>query len=181
MTRPVIATDPGKNGGVVWGRTLEDLQWEKIPNTPQGILELYTDRIFLGLDCPMSDGDDWPVAWVERNTGFMGGIKSSTKRKGEEDSDEGGVSPKAMYSFGINTGHIEMAHLASRFEISYATPIKWMNAARIIRAGKKNMTPTQWKNFLKDAAIERFPHVRVTLANCDALLIYHAAITGALR
>lgn len=173
--QPVVATDPGKNGAVVWGTTLEDVQWEKTPDTLQGVWLLHA-RIR-----DQFAGCKTPVAWLEKNTGYMGGIKSSTKRKGEENSEAGGVSPKSLYVFGLATGSIAMAQVAAGFSVRYATPIKWMNAAQISRVSKQLMTPGQWKNHLKSVAVERFPRVKVTLANADALLIYYAVVTGWLR
>lgn len=173
---PVIASDPGKNGAIVWGTSLDDVTWGKTPDTLEGLWSLH-EQIrdqFLG--------QVTPIAWIERNTGYMAGI---TRRNSEGGEEAGGVSPKAMFVFGRVTGSLEMAQVAAGFHVRRASPIKWMNAAGIITGRKKFMSASQWKNILKQECVTRFDGIllpkQITLINCDALLIYHTVMTGRLR
>lgn len=177
MDKLIIACDPGKAGATVWGTSKEDFHWAKMPDTLEGLKRMF-DHI----------NEQYPsiiyrerVAFMEKNTGYMAGMKTSTKRKGEEDSDEGAVSAKSMYSFGRVTGHMECAFVFAGFDLKMVSPMKWMNAARIVTGQKKTIGDKAWKNHLKEKAQEKFPGTQVTLANADALLIFNAALVGALR
>lgn len=173
----IITADPGKAGALVWGVSLDQYHWAKYPENLSGLKRLF-DHV----------RDEFPpheyperAAFLEKNTGYMAGMKTSTKRKGKEDEEEGAVSPKSMFSFGRVTGHLECAFEFEGFETKEVVPLKWMNAAMIVTGQKKLLGERKWKNHLKEKAQERFPHEQVTLANADALLIYHAAVTGRLR
>jgi hypothetical protein len=176
----IIAIDPGANGAVVAARLSQirrkpsgPVESHKIPETLLGLYDLLH-----ALRNQAQHDSLNPVAFLEHNTGFMAGIKRKTSDGGEE---AGGVSPKAMYSFGRNTGHLEMALVALNIPICRVTPIKWQNAAGVTTGRKKLMSPAQWKNLLKEAAAARFPTTKVTLANADALLILDAAANRGMR
>lgn len=175
----IIAIDPGANGSIVasYGDFVHPGQREihAFPTypIPKKLGELHARIEMLAFG---NHGNT--IAYLEHNTGFMAGIKRKTADGGEE---AGGVSPKAMYSFGRNTGHIEMALIALGIPVCRVTPIKWQNAARVSTPRKKLMTPAQWKNHLKAIAQERFPRTKVTLANADALLILDAAVNGGMK
>lgn len=167
-----VCIDPGANGSiVVFDASRPGIPvFYKIPETLEGLHHIFTSiRINFRK----------PRAFLEHNTGFMAGIKSSTNANGEEQS--AGVSPKAMFSFGRNTGHLEMALIANDIPVCRVTPIKWQNAALVTTPKKRLMTPAQWKNHLKAEAQRRFPTVKVTLANADALLILDAVLKGGLK
>jgi len=169
-----VCIDPGANGAIMLFDHHEPRRpaYYRIPAT---LTEL-SDTVEL-----LQHFDHrYPVkAFLEHNTGFMAGIKSSTNANGEEQS--AGVSPVSMYNFGRNTGHLEMALIANDIPICRVTPIKWQNAALVTTPKKRLMTPAQWKNHLKAEAQLRFPEVKVTLANADALLILDAVLKGGLK
>jgi hypothetical protein len=176
----IIAIDPGANGSIVAAyadflrpgqREIHTFPTYPIPEKLRDLYEVLNDQLGFG---------EWGnmVAYLEHNTGFMAGIKRKTADGGEE---TGGVSPKAMYSFGRNTGHIEMALIALSIPVCRVTPIKWQNAAGVTTAKKRLMTPAQWKNHLKAIAQERFPRTKVTLANADALLMLDAACNRGMK
>lgn len=171
-----VAVDPGKKGAIVVGYDLHDFTIYTIPET--------LDQLVLVVrSIKYNDFANLPKIWMERNTGFMAGIK----RKGADGEEaDGGVSPKAMFSFGLNTGRVEgVLQSVLGSPIRYCTPIKWMNAAGIVTGRKKFMSASQWKNILKQECITRFDGIllpkQITLVNCDALLIYHTVMTGRLR
>lgn len=169
-----MAIDPGSNGAIALFDALCPSQpiWHKIPET---LIDLFTS-----IEIAKNYDTSKPVrAFLEYNTGFMAGIKSSSNAGGEMESS--GVSPKAMYSFGRSTGHIEMALVAAGIPICRVTPIKWQNAAGVTTARKRLMTPGQWKNHLKEEAKKRWPGVHITLANADAFLILDTAIKGRIK
>jgi hypothetical protein len=166
-----VCIDPGANGGVVYTTEFpRNIVIAKIPDTLDGVFLLFRK---IRKQCHK------PKAFLEHNTGFMAGIKSSTNANGEEQS--AGVSPVSMYNFGRNTGHLEMALIANDIPVCRVTPIKWQNAALVTTPKKRLMTPAQWKNHLKAEAQRRFPAVKVTLANADALLILDAVLKGGLK
>lgn len=168
-----VCIDPGANGSIVYPAALINaIVIEKIPDTLEEL-----NRVVSNIG--RAYGQLKPKAFLEHNTGFMAGIKSSTNAQGEEQT--AGVSPKAMYVFGRSTGHLEMALIANNIPVCRITPIKWQNAALVSTPKKRLMTPAQWKNHLKAEAQKRFPEVKVTLANADALLILDAVLKGGLK
>lgn len=183
MKTLIVTCDPGKAGASVWGTSLDRFDWAQMPETLGGLKKMFA---FIEEQYPSERFHPKhevrsKVAFMEKNTGFMAGMKTSTKRKGEEDSEEGAVSAKSMFSFGRVTGHMECAFEFSGFALKMVSPLKWMNAARVVTGQKSVIGERAWKNHLKEKAQERFPGTRVTLANADALLMFHAAVTGALR
>ena len=168
-----VCIDPGANGAIVYpAACINAIVIEKIPDTLEGLNRAISNiwRAY---------GQLKPKSFLEHNTGFMAGIKSATNANGEEQS--AGVSPKAMFQFGRSTGHLEMALIANDIPVCRVTPIKWQNAALVSTPKKRLMTPAQWKNHLKAEAQLRFPEVKVTLANADALLILDAVLKGGLK
>lgn len=170
-----VAVDPGAKGAIIAGTSLENFSIYSIPETLADLVSLVSG---------INNAHHGPVhIWMERNTGYMAGI---TRRNSEGIEEAGGVSPKAMYVFGLNTGRVEgvlQAVLGS--SLRYASPIKWMNAAGIVTGRKKFLSTSHWKNILKQECITRFDGIllpkQITLVNCDALLIYHTVVTGRLR
>jgi hypothetical protein len=78
------------------------------------------------------------------------------------------MSPKAAFTFGHNAGTWETALLALAIPHTYIHPQNWQKPHREQLAG---MEYAQRKHVLKEIAALRFPDIRVTFANCDALLI----------
>lgn len=167
----IVAIDPGKNGSVVHGSHRLTVRCEKMP---EELVSLYV------LLRQIKESRPNAIAFLEHNTGFMAGIKRAGSGEGGDEGG-GGVSPKAMYTFGRVTGHVEMALVAAGIPVCRVTPIKWQNAVAVSTVRKRLMSPSQWKNYLKDHAKKRFPQVPVTLANADALLIFAAALEGSLK
>lgn len=78
----------------------------------------------------------------------------------------------AAFSFGENYGGWVMALKASGIPVVGVTPQAWqkVSAPQIIGQGVER------KRQLKEVAARRFPSIKVTLSNCDALLISDYAV-----
>lgn len=58
-------------------------------------------------------------------------------------------------------------------EPTLLTPVKWQNLVEC--RNRERLETTPWKNKLKRRAEELYPDVKLTLWNCDAVLIAHAS------
>ena len=70
---------------------------------------------------------------------------------------------KSAFTFGQGFGHIEMALTAAGIPFERVSPQKWQKAMGCLTKGDKNVS--------KRRAQELFPHLKVTHATADALLI----------
>lgn len=145
--KKIIAIDPGKNGGIaIYSIDIgRVIEVVKMPETPQELLR------FLRLYSFNS------ICYLEKVQGRPG------------------MSGSAMFNFGCDYGHLEMALLACKIPTVSVTPQKWQ---KLLQLGNKgNKSTTQWKNKLKAKAEQLFPYVgRITLAISDALLILYYSI-----
>jgi hypothetical protein len=78
-----------------------------------------------------------------------------------------GQGVTSMFSFGRNFGFWTGAVMALKIPLRTVTPQLWQKGIPG-RAGKKG---AELKRYLKNEASRRFPHIKVTLATADALLI----------
>ena len=99
------------------------------------------------------------TAYIEQVGGFVGKAQPGS----------------SMFKFGRNFGFILGVCQALRFTIYLIPPQKWQKAYPTPTTKTKNAA--QHKRELKDHAARLFPHTKVTLANADALLLLHYAIT----
>jgi hypothetical protein len=147
----ILAIDPGKSGALVTGRTLDDPHTFNMPDTLGDLVQLFR-RIVHVTDC---------VVYLEKVGGYAGGR---------------GAPGSAMFNFGQNYGHLEAIAHTLGLEVRHVTPQKWQKALAL---GTSNgRSKTEWKNHLKAKAQMLYPNHKVTLANADALLIFHAAKRG---
>lgn len=73
------------------------------------------------------------------------------------------------FNYGYLCGHFE----ARGYRVIKVPPQTWQ---KTIGIGKKgDLSSSQWKRKLRDEARRRFPSIKVTLDNCDALLILEHA------
>lgn len=139
---PVVAVDPGVNGGIAWWDVDQGAQAVRMPETDGDILATFRNlrragaqRIAMELPakCIMGAGR-MALLTLHRNVGFLQGVA-----------------------------------MAEGFELHLFQPQKWMAKLSLKkRAGEEQR---HWKNRLKEEAQRRFPALKVTLANADALLI----------
>lgn len=146
--KKIIAIDPGKNGGIaIYSVDVgKVIEVIKMPETPQELLRFLR---FYQLNS---------ICYLEK----VGGLP--------------GMSPSAMFNFGVGYGHLEMSLLACKIPTISVTPQKWQKVLQLGNKGSKSST--EWKNKLKRKSEQLFPYVgRITLAVSDALLILQYAIT----
>lgn len=74
-----------------------------------------------------------------------------------------GQGVASSFKFGQGFGHLEMALTAARIPHTYVTPQKWQKELQCLTKGDKNIS--------KARAQQLFPHIKVTHALADALLI----------
>ena len=74
-----------------------------------------------------------------------------------------GQGVASSFKFGQGFGHLEMALTAARIPFSYVTPQKWQKELQCLTKGDKNVS--------KARAQQLFPHIKVTHAIADSLLI----------
>lgn len=85
-----------------------------------------------------------------------------------------GAGPSSLAVLHRNVGFIEGCAMALGVSILRVPPKKWQKAVGM--AKRPGEEQTKWKNRLKEEAQRRFPSVRVTLNNADALLIFAAQV-----
>ena len=74
-----------------------------------------------------------------------------------------GQGVASSFKFGQGFGHLEMALTASGIPHTYVAPQKWQKELQCLTKGDKNVS--------KARAQQLFPHIKVTHAIADALLI----------
>ena len=80
-------------------------------------------------------------------------------------------SRPSAFSFGRNLGHWEGVLSTFELEIDTVAPRTWQSFYDIPVIKNKH----ERKHWLKNKALELFPKLKITLANCDALLIANYA------
>ena len=150
--KPIIAIDPGQNGGIA---------------------SLDEDGIICAIKMPDTEGDLCAVlrsligpnvtAYVEEVGGYTGGK---------------GAPGSAMFNFGRGFGFILGALAMASIPVVLVKPQKWQKhfgfgkkLKRITKKGKEVTDNTEWKNRLKAKAQQLYPASDVTLSTADALLI----------
>lgn len=79
-----------------------------------------------------------------------------------------GQSPRSMFAFGQNFGFWEALLLYNKVPYRLVTPQEWQ---RGIPNAHARSSKTEHKNALKMEAARRYPHLKVTHAIADAMLI----------
>lgn len=142
-----IAIDPGASGGLAWRMGSESGAFP-LPKTPKQLV----DRLkVLRHECK--------VAFIEDIPKFTGAKLP------------GSTIAVLFHSFGF----IEGVLMTLGFEVIRLKPQAWQKALSL-GTREKTQTKAEWKRKLKSEAERRFPHVDVTLATSDALLILLAGL-----
>ena len=136
-----IGFDPGQSGGIAF-----------IPNNnPAKAWAVKMPETLADLWCVM---DEWNLNDVERGSlhAYLEKVHSMP-----------GQGVASSFKFGQGFGHLEMALTAARIPFSYVTPQKWQKELQCLTKGDKNVS--------KARAQQLFPHIKVTHAIADSLLI----------
>lgn len=139
----IIGIDPGKNGAVV-GMSGSSLSILKFADATERDIFSFIQQYT----------DQGGVAFLEK-------VSSSPQ--------QGVVS---AFSFGQTYGALRMACIAASVRLETVLPLKWQSVLKLKRIGGgygKNDRAKKQRN--KQRAEELFPEVKVTQANCDALLL----------
>ena len=153
--KTIIAIDPGASGGIVHGLApYKEPVAVTMPETVHDLAEVLRSASFEGQT----------HAFVELVGGYAGGV---------------GAPGSAMFNFGQNFGQILGILAAFKIPFTLVRPQAWQKALSL--GTSKGLTKTEWKNKLKAKAQQLYPNNKITLATSDAFLIYHAAVTGAVK
>lgn len=134
--------DPGKSGGVAFIESETQYSSSKMPATERDIADLILSMKTAG------------VAKV-----FIEKVHSMP-----------GQGVKSMFTFGQNYGLLRGILIAHQISFDEVTPRVWQKALGISSKAKTE-TSSQFKNRLKGKAQQLFPALKITLSNCDAILI----------
>jgi len=137
----IIAIDPGANGGI----TVFSVDKNKVIEVRKM------------LDSPLDI------------LNFLKMYKNNSRCYLEKVQGMPGQSGPGSFNFGRGFGWLQMSLLALKIPTIEVTPQVWQKALQLGVKGK--MTDTQWKNKLKSKAQQIFPHLTITLALSDSLLI----------
>lgn len=155
LIRPIAAIDPGASGGMAWITSQGNVETCSMENRKEFISWL-SDTI-----CDVD-----PVIYIEKVAGYF--PKPKIAKPGEKEEFNLQASAFSMFNFGKAAG-IPIG-ICEAFGI---VPIEVMPAAwqKCCFTSKGKKTRQDWKNELKSIAQRRYPEIKVTLSNADALLI----------
>lgn len=170
----LIAIDPGASGGIAVLNTVGEVIAVKMPDTPRDVFDVINGAIKQAHESAMK-----VFCYMELVGGYIGEEQPGYR----------------MFNFGKGYGNLEGFLIALGVPFELVSPRKWQQAVGAIPVGRQkaiimdSMTPSQrsaekrrvsglnarlkqaHKNRLKERAQRLFPQVKVTLANCDALLL----------
>ena len=157
----ICAIDPGKNGALSYLQNGE-VEAFNMPETEGDIVKLFMDTI--GRKEPM----DTIEIFMEKLTGFCGGS---------------GNPGSAMFTLAKYYWCWIFLAIAFDVRINLVTPQKWQKfldfgtkgSVRGKTTKEKYVINRDWKNKLKGEAQRLYPAIKVTLDNCDSLLILEYA------
>jgi len=140
----LLAIDPGSSGGIAWIDPDGIVHAESMPDTEADVHQFLRDRKFL---------DGCAVLVIEDLPKFAGKL----------------VPSSSIFTMARGFGFILGVATAMGFCIRLVRPQLWQAHFHVGVKGQRSTTV--WKNVLKQRASELNPHLKVTLATADALLI----------
>lgn len=154
MNKLIAAIDPGAAGGMAW-------------LTSEGVVETCSQdnrkEFIRWLADTVCDHD--PVIYMEKVSGYY--PKPKIAKPGEKEEFNLQSSAFSMFNFGKAAGICIGISEAFGIVPVEVMPAQWQKCLFV----KKSGTRSAWKNTLKAIAQKRYPDLKVTLANADALLI----------
>jgi hypothetical protein len=177
----IIAVDPGATGGIAAHEEGKDAEVHKMPETRRDTIDLLQQ---------LARNPKDTVAYIEKINGYIpDGGPSQMFEFGKSVERVGCI----LETLGVRLieitpqAWIKSLALGKMEKIPLPKPPKGLdkvgmsiwkqqNAENIksVKAANQRLK-TEWKNKLKSEAQRRFPSIKVTLGNCDALLILEAA------
>lgn len=149
----LAAIDPGSSGGIAWQIEKGEVETCSFENRTRFIEMLRAHRDHSGI-----------IVFMEKVTGYYPKPKM---KFGEKEEFNLQASSFSMFNFGKSAGLCLGICEAFGIEPKQVMPAQWQKCC----FAKKSGTRQQWKNKLKEIAQRRFPDIKVTLTNADALLI----------
>lgn len=137
---PIIAVDPGANGGIAWIDGDGVTHTEYMPPT-------YTDLADFMRSLKVNLVPDMANGVIEKVGGYVPGNSGPSAAK-----------------FARHCGHIEMLFYCLGISTKFVAPSVWQRKLGSLPKDKKDR-----KNAIKQMMAARFPHINVTLKNADAL------------
>lgn len=163
LPKLIAAIDPGSSGGIAWIDESGEVQ-----TCPHDKREILIEVLHINYRAPETEycvGDKNPITiYMEKVSGYY--PKPRTK-DGEKEEFNLQSSAFSMFNFGKAAGIPLGICEAFGIEPIQVMPTAWQKVCFT----KKSGTRSQWKNKLKEIAQRRYPDVKVTLWNADALLI----------
>ena len=135
-------------------------------------------KLSIGIDPGMSGGiafvPEHGAAWAEKMPETLRDLWDLLNPYGSSDDYQvfaifekvhsmPGQGVSSSFKFGQGFGHLEMALTAAKIPFTYARPQAWQKHMQCLTGGDKNVS--------KQRAQQLFPHIKVTHAIADALLI----------
>lgn len=146
-----LAIDPGAAGGIAWMDRDGTVQAVKMP---EGMTAQVDFLRVLAIDQPEI------IAVMEKVGGYMPGN-----------------SGPAAATFARHCGNLDAALYAISISVRPVAPNTWMKAMGV----PSKLTKPERKAHLKEKAARRFPHLKVTMATADALMMLAWAVDAKLQ
>lgn len=147
-----VGIDPGMSGSVVALHPDDKVEAWTMPHEDEAIIELLHEF----------EVDSLFTVFIEKIPKFAGNARFAER-------NIYGASLAVLYgNYRFCAGVLHGLGNPARELV----PIKWQNVVQC--RNRERLDKGDWKRKLKARAQELFPHVRVTLANADALLIAYA-------
>jgi hypothetical protein len=148
-----VAIDPGLSGGLAYKRDGQPAQAVAMPATEGDLVNVLRD---------IAEEADEVVAIVEEVGGYIGKAQPGS----------------SAFKFGRNFGFILGVLQTLGVRVELVRPQKWQKTLSLGSASGC-ASKTEWKNKLKAVAQRLYPHLKLTLATADALLILDYALRTA--
>jgi hypothetical protein len=153
----IAAIDPGASGAIAWIDEAGEVQ-----TCSHDKRQIFIEVLHMTHNIAEAEGR---VIYMEKVAGYY--PKPKIAKPGEKEEFNLQSSAFSMFNFGKSAGICLGICEAFGIEPIQVMPAQWQKCCFV----KKSGTRTQWKNALKKIAQRRYPQVKVTLTNADALLI----------
>ena len=147
----IIGIDPGKSGGIGYlhinSNGIIAAAAKKMPDTERDLYDALNSLFMFAINNGLE-----PVCYLEKVWAMSGeGVKS-------------------VWSFSGNYHGIRMALIANMIPFHDVTAMKWQKKLSVAKSNP-SVPKTAHKNNLKAASQQLYPHIKMTHAIADALLI----------